>query len=144
MSLCNKNCFCVTKYRRDGFTKERLADLRPIFASVCTDFDSALIEFEGEEYDHVHLPVNYPPKVAVSKPVNSLKGISSLMIRKKNGPTSVKNFRAALCGRQVIFQEAAAVRQFPLFASILSNDERYAKLRAKEWNAAPSALTSSP
>jgi hypothetical protein len=57
---------------------------------------------------------------------------------------SVRSYGAALCGHQATFQEAAAARQFPLFASILSNDERYAKLRAKEWNAAPSALTSSP
>jgi hypothetical protein len=74
----------------------------------------------------------------------SHEGISSLMIRKKNDPTSVKNFRAALCGRQVIFQEAAAMRQFPLFASILSNGKRHAKLKAKEWKASPSALTSPP
>jgi len=91
--LCNKNWFFVTKYRRDGFTKERLDDLRPIFASVCTDFGSELIEFEGE-YDHVHLPVNYPLKVVVSKLVNSLMGISSLMIRKKNDP----NIRKKLWG----------------------------------------------
>ena len=85
MSLCNKNCFCVTKYRRDGFTKERLDDLRPVLASVCTDFESELIERE-EEDDHVRLLVNYPLKVAVSTLVNSLKGIASLMIRKKNDP----------------------------------------------------------
>jgi putative transposase len=30
--------------------------------------------------------VNYAPKLAVSKLVNSLKGISSLMIRKNNDP----------------------------------------------------------
>ena len=82
MSLCNKNCFCVTKYTRDGFTKERLDDRRPIFASVCTDFESELVERE-EEDDHVRLLVNYPPKVAVSKFVKSLKGIASLMVRKK-------------------------------------------------------------
>jgi putative transposase len=44
------------------------------------------VEFEGEK-DHVHLLVNYPPKVAISKLVNSLKGVSSRMIRKKNYPT---------------------------------------------------------
>ena len=93
MSLCNKNCFCVTKYTRDGFTKERLDDLRPIFASVCIDFESELIELE-EEDDHVRLLMNHPPKVAVSKLVNSLKGISSLMIRKKNDP----NIRKKLGG----------------------------------------------
>ena len=75
----------VTKYRRDVFTKEILDDLRLIFTSVCTDFEAVLVEFDGED-DHVHLLVNYPPKVAVSKLVNSLKGISSLLIRKKNYP----------------------------------------------------------
>jgi hypothetical protein len=57
--------------------------------------------------------------------------------------TSKKNYRAALCGGQVNLQEAAVVRQFPLFASILSNGKQYAKLKAKECKAAPSALTSS-
>jgi putative transposase len=34
--------------------------------------------------------VEYPPKVAVSKLVNSLKGVSSLLIRKKNYPSIKK------------------------------------------------------
>ena len=72
----------VTKYRRDVFTKEILDDLRPIFAGVCTDFEAELVEFDGED-DHVHL-LNYPPKVSVSALVNSLKGVSSRMIRKNN------------------------------------------------------------
>src|SRR3990172_3101382 len=72
----------VTKYRRGVFTKEILDELRPIFASVCIDFEADLVEFDGED-DHVHLMVNYPPKVSVSKLVNSLKGVSSHLIRKK-------------------------------------------------------------
>lgn len=76
----------VTKYRRGVFTKEILDDMHLIFASVCTDFEAELVEFDGED-DHVHLLVNYPPKIAVSKLVNSLKGISSLLIRKKNYPS---------------------------------------------------------
>ncbi|MEB0014953.1 IS200/IS605 family transposase, partial [Glaciimonas sp. Cout2] len=79
----------VTKYRRGVFTKEILDDLRPIFASVCVDFEAELVEFDGED-DHVHLLVYYPPKVAVSKLVNSLMGISSLLIRKKNDPSIKK------------------------------------------------------
>ena len=75
----------ITKYRREVFTKEILDDLRPVFASICTDFESELIEFNGED-DHVHLLINYPPKVAVSKLANSLKGVSSRLIRKKNYP----------------------------------------------------------
>ena len=75
----------VTKYRRGVFTKEVIDDLREIFTGVCADFEAELVEFDGED-DHVHLLVNYPPKVAVSALVNSLKGVSSRMIRKKNYP----------------------------------------------------------
>lgn len=79
----------VTKYRRGVFTKEILDDLRGIFAKVCTDFEAELVEFDGED-DYVHLLVNYPPKMAVSKLVNSLKGVSSFLIRKKGYPSIKK------------------------------------------------------
>lgn len=72
----------ITKYRRSVFTKEVLEDLKEIFASVCQDFEAELVEFDGER-DHVHLLINYPPKVSVSRLVNSLKGVSSRLIRKK-------------------------------------------------------------
>lgn len=50
--------------------------------AVCADFDVELVEFNGEG-DHVHLIVNFPPKVALSKLVNSLKGVSSRRMRQK-------------------------------------------------------------
>ena len=76
----------VAKYRRKVFTKEIFDDMRQIFESVCTDFEAQLVEFDGEN-DHVHLLVNYQPKVSISKLVNSLKGVSSRMIRQKNYPS---------------------------------------------------------
>jgi putative transposase len=79
----------VTKYRRNVFTKEVLDDLKIFFEKVCLDFESELVEMDGED-DHVHLLVNYPPKVSVSALVNSLKGVSSRMIRKKNYPSIKK------------------------------------------------------
>jgi putative transposase len=72
----------VTKYRKSIFTKQILEDLKIIFQNVCTDFESELKEFNGEG-DHVHLLVNYPPKVSIAKLVNSLKGVSARNIRKK-------------------------------------------------------------
>ena len=75
----------VTKYRRGVFTKAVLNELRAIFSEVCTDFEAERVAFEGED-GHVQLLVNYPPKVAVSALVNSLKGVSSRMIRKKKLP----------------------------------------------------------
>ena len=76
----------VTKYRRNVFTSEVMERLSEIFKSVCEDFEADLIEFDGEG-DHVHLLINYPTKVSVSKLVNSLKGVSSRMIRKENFPS---------------------------------------------------------
>ena len=76
----------VTKYRQKVFTKEILDDMQQIFESVCSDFEAQLVEFDGEN-DHVHLLVNYPPKVFISKLVNNLKGVSSRMIRRKNYPS---------------------------------------------------------
>ena len=72
----------VTKCRRKVFSKQILQDLKDIFTNVCNNFEAELIEFEGEK-DHVHLLINYPPKVAISKLVNSLKGVSSRLIRLK-------------------------------------------------------------
>jgi REP-associated tyrosine transposase len=73
----------VTKYRRKVFTKVILAELKIIFENVCQDFNAQLVEFDGEN-DHVHLLVNYPPKVSISKLVNSLKGVSTRLLRKQS------------------------------------------------------------
>lgn len=70
----------VTKYRRRVFSGEHLEMLESVMSSVCADFDSRLVEFNGED-DHVHLLVEYPPTVQVSKLVNSLKGVSSRRLR---------------------------------------------------------------
>jgi len=49
---------------------------------MCADFEARLVEINGED-DHVHLLVACPPKVAVSTLVNSLKGVSSRLPRKR-------------------------------------------------------------
>ena len=50
--------------------------------NVCGDFDAELVEFNSE-HDHVHLLVDYPPKVPVARLVNSLKGVSARRLRYK-------------------------------------------------------------
>jgi len=72
----------VTKYRRFTFSDRVLSFLEDVFRVVCEKFEAELVEFEGEG-DHVHLLVNYPPKVSVSKLVNSLKGVSSRKVRER-------------------------------------------------------------
>jgi putative transposase len=70
----------VTKYRRGVLSELAIRDLAAIFAKVCGNFGAELKECNGED-DHVHLLVVYPPKVALSNLVNSLKGVSSRLLR---------------------------------------------------------------
>jgi putative transposase len=72
----------VTKYRRKVFDGNAIDRLRDHFARVCRGFEATLKEMNGEG-DHVHLLVEYPPKVAVSSLVRSLKGVSSRMLRQE-------------------------------------------------------------
>lgn len=97
----------VTKYRRGVFTDEMLTLCEQVMRDVCADFESELAEFNGEAA-HVHLLVNFPPKVAVSKLVNSLKGVSARKLRYEftgrvnrfsmNGHLWSPSYFAASCG----------------------------------------------
>jgi putative transposase len=49
---------------------------------VCAGFETELTECNGEN-NHVHLLVNFPPKIALSQLVNSLKGMSSRRMRQE-------------------------------------------------------------
>lgn len=70
----------VTKYRRGVMDDEMLTRCEEIMRKVCADFETELTDFNGEQ-DHVHLLVHYPPKVALSNLVNSLKGVSARRLR---------------------------------------------------------------
>ena len=83
--LLHAHLVFVTKYRRVCFTDRVLRHMEEIFRAVCEDFEAELVEFDGEG-DHVYLLVNYPPKVALSRLVGSLKGVSSRHIREADYP----------------------------------------------------------
>jgi putative transposase len=72
----------VTKYRHKVFKDVHLTRMEEITRAVCEDFECELVEFNGEN-NHVHLLVNFPPKVALSKLVNSVKGVSSRRLRQE-------------------------------------------------------------
>jgi putative transposase len=78
--LLHAHLVFVTKFRHRVFTSPHLARLEEIMRQVCADFETELAEFNGE-HNHVHLLVNFPPKVTPSRLVNSLKGVSSRRIR---------------------------------------------------------------
>jgi putative transposase len=72
----------VTKFRHRVFGDRHLARMEEIMRAVCADFETELVEFNGEN-NHVHLLVLFPPKVALAKLVNSLKGVSSRRLRQE-------------------------------------------------------------
>ena len=77
----NVHLVFVTKYRKCIFTPDILSTMNSVFTKICEDFEAELVECDGER-DHVHLLINYPPKVSISKLVNSLKGASSRRLRR--------------------------------------------------------------
>lgn len=106
----------VTKYRRRVFDAAAIDGLRDIFQSVCRDIEARLVEMDGED-DNVHLLVEYPPKVRVSSLVNSLKDVSSRLLRQRRpdirkrywcGVLWCPSYFAASCGGAPI----AIVRQY--------------------------------
>jgi putative transposase len=97
----------ITKYRRGVLDDDMLRYCERVMRKVCGDFEADLREFNGEA-DHVHLLVNYPPKVSVSALVNSLKGVSARTLRSQytgrgnrataNGHFWSPSYLAASCG----------------------------------------------
>lgn len=69
----------VVEYGGNVFRAEHLGSSEEVFRNFCADFKAELTEFNGGT-DHIHPLVNYPPKVAASRLVNSLKGVSSRCI----------------------------------------------------------------
>ncbi len=72
----------VTTYRRCIFDGRSHRAIETYLSKVCADFESQLVQMDGES-NHLHLLVNYPPKVSVSSLVNSLKGASSYVLRRQ-------------------------------------------------------------
>ena len=75
----------VAKYRRRVFDAQAIDVLRGIFANVRSDARATRVQMDGED-DHVHLLADYPPRVAVSSLVHSLRGVYSRWLRQQKTP----------------------------------------------------------
>jgi len=85
----------VTKYRRRVFEARHIEYMRGLFARLCSELDAEMMEMDGED-DHVHILVNYPPKLAVSTLVNALKGTSSRRLRGEFPELERRYYKGAL------------------------------------------------
>lgn len=66
----------VTKYRQRVLSATGLAVVESACRAVAVKMNFQILEFNGEA-DHVHMLVEYPPKLSISQMVNALKGVSS-------------------------------------------------------------------
>ena len=80
----------VTKYRRRVLHEAATAGLGNLFAKLCEDFGADLKACDGED-DHVHLLVQYLPTVLLVTLLNSLKGVSSRLLRQQR-PDIVRRY----------------------------------------------------
>ncbi len=80
--LLHAHLVFTQKYRKKIFIKEHLDLREEVFTYIYKQNDSELVEFDGES-DHIHLLVWYPPRIAISVLVNSLKGVSSRRLRQE-------------------------------------------------------------
>lgn len=91
--LLHAHLVFVTKYRHSVFSDQHLSRMEQIMRDVAADFECEIVEFNGEA-NHVHLLVTFPPKVALSKLVNSLKGVSSRRMRQEFPELAAHYYRA--------------------------------------------------
>lgn len=112
----------VTKYRRGVFDAGHLRHLEAVFREVCEDFGAQLVEFNGEP-DHVHLLVNYPPKVAVSNLVNSLKGVSARILRRDH-PELARRFWRGHLWSPSYFAGSLGGAPFSVLRQYIENQQR--------------------
>lgn len=75
----------VTKYRRGAITDRVQELLIETAREVCERREARLLEADGED-DHLHLLIDYPPKVSVSSLVMSIKTLTSQRVRAKHYP----------------------------------------------------------
>ena len=85
----------VTKYRKKVFESKHLEYMQQTIEYLCEKQECFLKEFNGEE-DHIHLLINYPPKLPVSKLVNAIKGVTSRRLKQNYPNLKQKFYKGAL------------------------------------------------
>ena len=86
---CKYHVVFAPKYRRKVFYGEKRLEIGVVLRTLCKWKGVNILEAEVCP-DHVHMPVEIPPKYSVSQFMGYLKGKSSLMIYEKWGNMKYK------------------------------------------------------
>ena len=95
----------TTKYRRKVMTPEILDEMKATLKETAVKLGCTPLEINGEA-DHVYLLLRFPADSSVSSIVNSLKTVSSRMIR-KNHPDILHGGRTGLFWSRSYFAATA-------------------------------------
>ena len=79
----NYHLVVVTKYRHKCINQEIMNEIEVISKRLVNEVGGTVIEFNGE-HDHIHMLFDIPPQITPSKLVNTIKGVTSRMIRKNH------------------------------------------------------------
>lgn len=82
----------VTKYRRKSINAAILTDLEAITKTLLEKWGCELLEFSGEA-DHIHVLFDAVPTVEPAKLVNSLKTVTSRLIRRDHSEYLAQFYR---------------------------------------------------
>lgn len=85
----------VTKYRKKILTEDMMCDIRELISHIIDKQDCDLIEINGEP-DHVHLLLSLKPTTSLTKLINSIKTVTSRVLRKKYSLTASSGKKNAL------------------------------------------------
>ncbi len=99
-----------------------LKRLQSIFSDVCENFEVTLEEFDGER-DHIHLIIHYPPKLTLSKLVNSLKGVSSRYLRQEFKNTIEKYYWKGMLWSPSYFVSSCGGAPLSIIREYIQNQE---------------------
>ena len=86
---CKYHIVFAPKYRRKVFYQEKRVEIGRILRQLCEWKGVKIIEAEACP-DHIHLFVEIPPKIAISKFMGYLKGKSSTMLYEQFGELKCK------------------------------------------------------
>ncbi|MFA0626210.1 IS200/IS605 family transposase [Vibrio breoganii] len=113
----------VTKYRNKCFTDEILTRLEVIFREQCAKWDVEVLEFGGED-DHIHLMLELHPNIEPAKLINSLKTVSSRLVRKEYQEHMTKYYwKPALWSRAYCLITAGGA-PLEVLADYIANQDR--------------------
>ena len=114
----------VTKYRRKVLDAAALDWLDRHARQVFAKMDCKLLASDGEA-DHLHILVEYPPKLSVSVLVNAFKGTSSRVLRRLR-PDIARRYRNGVLWSPAYFAASAGGASLAIIKQYVETQREHA------------------